>query len=257
MPLLKDLNRHINDDHITFDEIPHIYYVDGEAYKLSVTKFIHNYFPQFNSDKVIDKMMSSVNWEKSEYFGKTKSEIKELWKKNGQIASAEGTKLHKSIENFYNQIYEEKNESKEFEYFLHFHNNFIKDKKIPYRTEWEIYDVDLKLAGSIDILYKDINEDVFDICDWKRCKEIKDSNPFEAAFPPIEHLPNCNKWQYSLQLNTYKYILEKNYKIKIRDMFLVCLHPMKQNYILIKVPDLSDELETIIINERAKKQRIT
>ena len=42
--LLKELNRHINDQSIQFDEGPHIYYVDRKAYKTSVTKFIHSYF---------------------------------------------------------------------------------------------------------------------------------------------------------------------------------------------------------------------
>lgn len=255
--MLNVINKHENDSHIVFDEGPHIYYVDGVNYNLSVTKFIHKYFPEFNTNKVIDKMMSSSKWNQSEYYGMTKDEIKNLWKKNGAEASQLGTKLHKSIEHYYNNVNQEPNESVEYQYFINFHNDIVKDKLIAYRTEWEVFDRDLKLAGSIDMLFKDCQEDVFDIYDWKRCKQIKDINSFESALPPIDHLPNSNKWHYSLQLNLYKYILENNYGLKIRNMVLVCLHPNNKSYILVKVPNLSDEINCMIENENIKKRRVT
>jgi len=52
---------------------------------------------------------------------------------------------------------------------------------------------------------------------------------------------------YSLQLNTYKTILEQKYGTVIRDMFLVCLHPDNANksYLKIKVADLSEEMRAL------------
>ncbi len=255
--MLKLINKHENDSHIIFYEEPHIYSVDGENYNLSVTKFVHKYFPEFNPDNVIDKMMLSSKWNQSEYFGMTKQDIKNAWKKSGTEASKLGTKLHKSIENYYNNVNQETNDSVEYQYFINFHNKVVKNKLIPYRCEWEVFDRKLKLAGSIDMIYKDSKEDVFDIYDWKRCKQIKDNNSFESALPPIDHLPNSNKWHYSLQLNTYKYILENNYNLKIRNMVLVCLHPNNNSYMLVKVPDLSNEINSIIENENIKKRKFT
>ena len=85
--------------------------------------------------------------------------------------------------------------------------------------------------------------------DWKRCKEIKKENRFESAKTAcVEHLPNSNYWHYSLQLNTYKYLLEKNYGKKVRGMYLVCLHPDNKNksYQRIKVPNLQKEVKKLM-----------
>ena len=79
-------------------------------------------------------------------------------------------------------------------------------------------------------------------------KEIKKDNRWENAKTEcIKHFPNSNFWHYSLQLNTYKAILEKNYGKKIGKMCLVCLHPNNYNnsYLLYEVPDLSEELKNL------------
>ena len=57
-------------------------------------------------------------------------------------------------------------------------------------------------------------------------QEIKKNSGFNkwSTTECIEHLPDSNFWHYSLQLNTYKYMLEKNYNKKVNGMYLVCLH---------------------------------
>jgi hypothetical protein len=47
-----------------------------------------------------------------------------------------------------------------------------------------------------------------------------------------------------MQLNTYKVILEDKYGKKVKDLYLVRLHPdaEEKNYELIKLPDLSYEV---------------
>ena len=138
------------------------------------------------------------------------------------------------------------NKSTEFEYFLRFykqHNDLE-----PYRTEWMIYDKELKLAGSIDMIFKNKNGSL-EIYDWKRCKEIKKTgwNKF-AKTECIEHLPDSNYWHYTLQLNTYKYMIEKNYGLKVNGMYLVCLHPNNKNksFMKIKVPTLKKEIDDLM-----------
>ena len=68
---LANLNPHERDAHISFDEGPHIYTIDGDSGFMSVTTWNHSHFPHFNADKIIKKMMSSKNWAKSKYFGMT------------------------------------------------------------------------------------------------------------------------------------------------------------------------------------------
>jgi hypothetical protein len=113
-----------------------------------------------------------------------------------------------------------------------------------------IFHEEHRLSGSIDIVFRNLDDGTFSIYDWKRSKEIK-KTAFGGAFAKtqgIEHLPDSNFWHYSLQLNTYKTILEQKYEMVIRDMFLVCLHPDNPNksYIKLKVPELSDEMRELL-----------
>ena len=234
---------HERDSHITFDEGPHIYTIDGDSSFTSVTTWNHSHFQHFDSDKIIDKMMNSPKWPNNKYYGKTKQEIKDIWEKNRVEASTAGTKMHFDIECFYNNNNVE-NDSIEFAYFMKFHNSTPNLK--PYRTEWMVYDKELKLAGSIDMIYEN-PDGTLDICDWKRSKEIKKHNPWQCSTTEcINHLPDSNFWHYTLQLNTYKYLLEKNYGKTIRDMYLICLHPSNPSYIKYKVPYLPQEITDLM-----------
>ena len=93
---------HERDNHITFDEGPHIYTIDGDSSFTSVTTWNHSHFKPFDSDLIIDRMMASKKWPNSKYYGQTKEEIKNLWKANGVASSNAGTKMHYDIECFYN-----------------------------------------------------------------------------------------------------------------------------------------------------------
>ena len=239
---------HERDSHIHFDEGPHIYTIDGDSDYMSVTTWNHSHFPHFNPDKIIGNMMKSKKWPESPYFGMTPSQIKAQWKENGRKASTAGTKMHYDIECFYNDLDVEVDEDcVEFDYFLRFERDHG-EKLNPYRTEWMVWDKDLRLAGSIDMVFEK-DDGSITLYDLKRCKEIKRENKFESATTPcINHLPNSNYWHYSLQLNTYKYLLEKIYGKKVKGMYLVCLHPNNRNksYQRIKVPNLQKEVKNLM-----------
>lgn len=245
---LKDLNSHERDKKIEFEEGPHVYYIDGSSEDIvSVTTFIHSFFPKFDEDLIIDKMMNSSRWEQSKYYGMSKEEIKQKWEDERIYASNKGTDMHRDIELFYNDE-EVENSSDEFNHFLEFQKDH-EDLK-PYRTEWEIYCEELKLAGSIDMCYGDGDEII--IYDWKRSKNITEENRWDSGYYPLSHLPHSNYWHYCLQLNTYKAILEKNYGKKIKEMYLLCLHPINDKYQKIKVVDLQEEVK-MLFEERLKQ----
>lgn len=247
--MLSDENKHPRDERIKFFEEGHIYEVDGDRSYTSVTTFIHKYFQEFDAKKVISKMRNSPKWENSQYYGKTDEEIMEQWETKKKNSAEDGTLMHRQIENFYNgdEVNTEKIQM-EWEYFNNFHQDF---NKIPYRTEWYVFDEDSKLAGSIDMIFRSEESNDIDliIVDWKRTVELKLSNPFQTGLPPIEHLDDCNFIHYSLQLNTYKYILEKNYDKKIQNMFLVVIHPNNENYKMKKVLPLHKEIESMIYDK--------
>jgi ATP-dependent exoDNAse (exonuclease V) beta subunit len=245
MKLLSEINKHERDERISFDEKSHTYYIDGSSDGvISTTTLIHHHFPKFEADKIIKLMKNK----KEKYPNMTDQQIKESWTKNGKNASENGTKMHKMIENYYNEIKNENEDLIEFKYFLKF-NDTIKDKFVPFRTEWSVFDGKIDLAGQIDMLYKIKDTDSYALYDWKRVKEIKKENIFEKGLGKLSSLDHCNYNHYSLQLNIYKRILETRYNIKVTEMALVILHPENENYILEKIKDMSDYID-IIFNER-------
>ena len=238
---LEKENAHERDKAITFDEGPHIYTINGDSDYMSVTTWNHSHFSKFDADKIITKMMKRPNWTNSKYYGLTAPQIKKQWSDNGRIAAADGTKMHYDIECFYNNM-EVENKSIEYSYFWKFYKDFNYLK--PYRTEWMIWDKDLKMAGSIDMTFEN-SDGTIEIYDWKRSKEIKMTNRWgNSTTDCISHIADSNFWHYALQLNTYKFLLEKNYEKKINGMYLICLHPNNENgsYIRIPVPNLKKEL---------------
>ena len=249
--LLKDTNSHERDNYIEFEEKGHIYYVKREKGFKSVTTLVHNSFEKFNADKIIDNMMKSPNWENNKYFGKTKQEIKKMWNDNGKEAAKMGTAMHAMFEYYYNNIKPEVidsyHETKEYDYFM----NFVNDHTdlIPYRTEWNVYHEDYKIAGSIDMIF--MNEDgTLSIYDWKRCKAIEKFNNFgkKCLVKGLSHISDTNYWHYTLQLNIYKFILESKYGFKVKDLHLVVIHPdnVSDNYEKIKLPFIQDEVVKLL-----------
>jgi len=252
---LAKLHPHPRDKRIVFDEGPHIYYIDGssEGY-ISCTTWNHSHFEHFNADAIIDKMMSSSNWQPgNKYYGKTKDEIKAMWDKNRDDSASAGTKMHYDIECYYNECPNE-NDSIEYQYF----KNFLRDygDLKPYRTEWTVFHEDVKISGSIDMVFEKPDGHLL-IYDWKRCKEITKTNGFNkwGNKECIEHLPDTNFWHYSLQLNTYKTILEEKYGKVVDELYLVCLHPENKNkdYQRIKVANLQEEVQELF---KIRKQEL-
>jgi len=136
-------------------------------------------------------------------------------------------------------------ESPEWKFFLEFIRNT--PDFVPYRTEWLIYDEQVKISGSVDMVYEN-PDGTLSIYDWKRSAKIEKTNGFGkwAITECISHLPDSNFWHYALQLNTYKTIIERNYGKQVSDMCLVRLHPDSKTYELLKVPVLEEEMNTLL-----------
>ena len=212
------VNAHPRDARITFDEPTHKYTIDGSKYDISCTGFVHSFFGHFDADKVIANMMRGKNWkEGNKYWGMTPQAIKAGWDANGKAASEAGTRMHLDIEHYYNASPignvggDEWSvlEGVEWNYFMKYETKFrISGGYVPFRTEWLVFYEEIRLAGSIDMVYKKPDGTIA-IYDWKRAKEIKTENPYQKGLDPLDHLPDTNYWHYTLQLNIYASILMK------------------------------------------------
>ena len=245
-------NAHPRDADIQFDEPTHVYTVQGSSKGIiSCTKFLHEFFGHFDAKGTIKKMMASPKWTESKWYkpGITAKEIEEQWNANGREASGAGTAMHLAIEQFLNGsehvILPHIKETTEWRYFMNFWREHGADLE-PYRTEWEVWSEDHKLAGQIDMVYRRKSDGKFLIYDWKRSKEIKTENKFQTGLPPIQHLPDCNYWHYTLQLNVYRWFLENLYGLEIEDMYLLVLHPDNKNYKRVRLNRMDEEVEAML-----------
>jgi len=270
--VLASRNCHERDQFIQFFEEDHKYVITNDPNNkyTSVTTWNHSHFPVFNANLIIKNMMKGKNWKEGhKYWGLTAEEIKKQWSSNSSAVSGAGTDLHFEIECFMNNPDLESGlkgnkgykhsdlhetyilnpkaiEVVEWDYFI----NFVKDhpELKPYRTEWTIYDEDLKISGSIDMIYEN-PDGTLSIYDWKRSKDITRVNNFNkfAINKLICHMPDANFWHYALQLNTYKSLIERKYGKTVTDLYLVRLHPdaEEKNYELIKLPDLTKEIDEL------------
>lgn len=257
---LAEINKHPRDDRIQFEEESHTYTIDGtRAGWTSCTGFLHNFFGHFDADAVIAKMMSSPKWFESKYFGMTAEEIKKQWSDKGKASSEAGTRMHLDIEHFYNAMpaggtdYSFDDglkglavdqwtpaEGAEWDYFCDYQRKYG-SQFVPFRTEWLVFDEEHKVAGSIDMVYKK-PDGTLAIYDWKRIEELKVENRFQSGLGPVSHLPDTNYWHYSLQLNVYRYILQKHYGYTVSELALVVLHPNNKSWRVAKLNMLDDEV---------------
>lgn len=251
--LLAQKNAHERDAMITFDEVPHLYYINGEGGYTSVTTWNHSHFAHFDADRIIDGMQRKIETDPGyKYYGMTRAQIKADWDKNRDEAAQAGTRMHADIENYWNGLPVD-NQSVEYGYFLKFVADFPELK--PYRTEWMVFYEEYKLAGSIDMVFEK-SDGTLEIYDWKRSKEISYEafGGKTASTACIADMPDCNFWHYSLQLNMYKTILEHKYGKTVTGLYLVCLHPdyAYKTYERIPVPVLGAQMEALL--EHRKRQ---
>ena len=257
------INKHERDDRIQFEEETHTYTIDGtkEGWT-SCTGFLHNFFGHFDADAVIAKMMASPKWITSQYYGMTAEGIKKKWSDKGKASSEAGTRMHLDIERCYNAMpaapactYTLEDglrglaidewgpaDGLEWNYFCDYQQTYVEPRGWkPFRTEWLVFDPEHKVAGSIDMIYLK-PDGTLAIYDWKRIEELKTENRFQSGLGPVEHLPDTNYWHYSLQLNVYRYIIQKHYGFVVSELALVVLHPANESWRVAKLNFMDDEV---------------
>lgn len=232
-------NMHPRDSRIKFYPEPHIYTIDNTPAP-SASTIIAKFFPEFDS----------VYWanRKAPELGMTPIEVELMWKRKGENAAKDGTFLHEQIENFYlEQSYERTGE-------FHLFENFVSEHKHikPFRTEWRIFDEHHHIAGTIDLISE--NGNGYEMYDWKRSKKVVSTfneepirnNQWQSGVGQLADIDDTSYNRYCLQQSLYKYILEKNYGLKVSKMYLIVLYPEYDKYYKVEVPYLKDKAEYIL-----------
>ena len=176
-------------------------------------------------------------------------EIFKAWEEKGKVASNMGTDRHYMAECFLNgEPFRWWEEDMKCLY------SFCEEHLIPrgivsYATEMVVYSHDLDLAGSLDAVFWDERKGIYHIVDFKRSDKLASQmKGFTRMKPPFSHLDSCKGAGYALQLGIYKYILEKEYDMKVGDLILLSLH--SSSPFSTSVPYLSSEVEYLMSNRK-------
>lgn len=236
---LARLNPHSRDGTIVVDESAHRYWVRGMGRSyVSVTTLIKWYLPSVDPIRLVDLLLTGSD---SLWKGMKRDEILRHWADKGKEARFLGTRLHSAIELYYNGIDPAELHAssrrdnfigplwKEWSQFLLFNNRY---NLIPYRTEMPIYSLAYGVAGTVDFIARN-NDGSVSLYDWKRSKANLDTETFdwdENGVGPLRTYPNTSFGRYSLQLNLYRVILEEEYGLVVRDMYIVRFHQQFASY---------------------------
>ncbi len=237
------------DASLVFEPLEHIYRY-GDRLLTPVSTFVAMFFKEFDSLSLSSNKTNNIQ---------EQVKLIESWESNGAMAREVGTQLHLAIEKYfknekmpdsyhftfsgrYVNIDEKVSIATELKYF----RNFIADNKslVPFRTEWRICDLQYGIAGTIDFICR--NGSSFDIYDWKRSKKTSpDEKIYRYGRNGLSSVPDISYWHYALQQNLYRYILEKNYGLKVNKMHLVILHPEFSNYRIYEIPKMDSEINNM------------
>jgi ATP-dependent exoDNAse (exonuclease V) beta subunit len=217
-------------DWIDFNKKEHKYTYNNKP-MVSVTQFLGKY-DVFDMDTVLEKYCKKNNLDKDM--------VAEDWSLRGQYAGVRGSDIHFYIESFYKK-YPYKLVSKSEKEVKQFHN-FIKDFKFLKFVESEVIvgDEDYEIAGTFDALYQN-NKGQYILIDWKTNKELDVRKKYNKFKAPFNDLYKDNISKFTLQLNFYQHLIERNTNMKIYKKVVVWFHEKNANYKLINIDNYNIE----------------
>lgn len=241
------------DGKLSFDEEQHLYSL-GDIVMRSVSNVVGMFFREFDAVGISLKKCFGNETEAAK--------LREEWECKGAEASQAGTFMHKQIEDYLNgkqlpdlkcdisytgrflSINKAVDISREWNHFKAFERNVPFS---PFRTEWRVFDVESRMAGTLDLVCS-CDDGTYEIYDWKRSNKIDptERNRWANGVNGLDHLTDTSYMHYCLQQNLYRYILQKNYGIRISRMNLVVLHPELPTYRVVPVPPMDREVAIII-----------
>ena len=289
---------------VAFSEETHTYWNvnDNEKY-ISVTTLIHQFTQPFDKDfwsayKTLEKLLPKESWiveKKSlltskkfdpellevyniskDEFNKAQQELLDLWDEENRKSCERGTKIHLDIENSFYTKAKDISLQKfgiggKFECKKDYPELDLQYGAYPeYLIYYESDDKVIRLAGQIDLIVKSGNE--IYLVDHKTNKKIDQKSGYNSSTRssvkmkyPLNNLPDCNFYHYTMQLSTYAWMLQKiNPNFIIKDLILNHYDHNGKNT-LYRCQYLKDEVEkmlyfhkkqVLIDKERAKRKKI-
>lgn len=192
---------------LTFYEEGHSYADDrGHTYQ-SATTFISFLFPEFETKMIAERIAKRD--------GISTDSLLAKWDKKRDEACRFGTRCHEIAEAVFNseKMPHKPENGKERSAFSAFWKmaDFIKKKYKVCGAEIIVFDPQMMIAGTVDLLVWDQSKNAFRLLDWKTNAKLEKENKFgQRAKPPLEKIHDCNVERYAMQLALYEILLKRN-----------------------------------------------
>lgn len=248
-------------DRYTFYEEPHIYtYKEDDGTEtqvgISVTTLVSQYENPFNEDEVAERM--------SKIYGTDKQFFLDEWHYKRDFACCKGTHTHAYNEFLWKgeELYSYDKDAVIAEFgedviapvwdrlkriCQKFYDRF-KDKLVPIGLEQIVGSRDYDIAGAIDFLAYSKKLDAIIIIDYKTNNEIKTkSYQDKKMLAPLDNIPDCNYYHYSLQLALYKCIIMHETNLKIHPQkWLVWINENNDDFKLYQCTNMDDKAQMLL-----------
>ena len=228
---------------------------DGSEVKYtSGTAFSKPFFKEFDPTGEITKRCAAKE-------GLTVEALKAKWQAKANESCRLGTRMHETIEdvlqkNKFRNIAENEEEQKRFTNAIAIAKKFNESLDI-LGIEKIVFDVDLALAGTIDLFGKSKKNGNYIIIDHKSNADLGLENKYKSfALDPISHVPDTNFGHYQIQLNLYQYLLKYGGYVPKDAQFKMYLnHVTSEHAKLIEVPDRQNEIKDMMIEYLLKYKK--
>lgn len=253
---LQELNKAFGN--FKFFSQDHHYEYKGQRVGISVTRLIEDYTNEFDAETIAEKVAIRDN--------KTMQEVLDEWQYKNDFSKVKGSTCHEYAQSLWNK---EKwqpllfDKSKEYlsavgqiqEQAINFKLDY-EDKLEHLADEFVIGSEEYDIASAIDHLFINKLTGGLVLVDYKTNSDIHKSEKYAKSMKvPLQHLKDFTLNHYYIQLSIYKYLVEKYTNLKIEEMFIVWFSENIENYEIIEIPYLKEEVKKILENRRIKKMK--
>ena len=236
----------------------HYYECKGKRVGISVTTFIHEYCNEFDAEGMAEKVANRD--------GKTVQQVLDEWAYKRDFSCSKGTTCHEWSQSLWSGAEYKPllfDESKEYMSAL----DKIKNQAVNFKNDYQehlehlidelpIGSEEFNIASCVDHLFYNKLTGGLVLVDYKTNSLMEGYNKKaykKAMKVPLSHINDDALHHYHIQLSIYKFLIEKYTGLKVDEMFIVYMSENIDNYEIIPIPYLYEEVRKILELRRANK----
>ena len=240
----------------------HYYECKGKRVGISVTTFIHEYCNEFDAEGMAEKVANRD--------GKTVQQVLDEWAYKRDFSCEKGTTCHEWSQSLWSGAEYKPllfDESKEYMSAL----DKIKNQAVNFKNDYQehlehlidelpIGSEEFNIASCVDHLFYNKLTGGLVLVDYKTNSTLKGYNDdiknrryTKKMKVPLHNIDDDALHHYYIQLSIYKFLIEKYTGLKVDEMFIVYMSENIENYEIIPIPYLYEEVRKILELRRANK----